>query len=85
VKIPGGVETYIVDLKGDRHPITNSAAIWQEVYVSAVLRAIHDDQNKPGSQPLLGLRKLDPLPTIKSERRFLDAASAEFFKGMMDA
>ncbi|KAJ3364098.1 hypothetical protein HDU91_002722 [Kappamyces sp. JEL0680] len=81
VKIPGGVESYIVDLKGERHSITNNNAIWQETYVSAILRAIHDDQNKPGSAPLLGLRKLDPMPTIKSERRFLDAASAEFFKG----
>ena len=81
VKIPGGVESYVVDLKGERHSINNTAAIWQETYVSAVLRAIHDDQNKPGTQPLLGLRKLDPLPTVKSERRFLDSAAAEFFKG----
>lgn len=29
----------------------------------------------------MGLRKLDPLPTIKSEKRFLEAAAAEFFKG----
>jgi hypothetical protein len=82
VKIPGGVESYVVDLKGERHSINNSAAIWQETYVSAVLRAIHHDENRPGQEPLLGLRKLDPLPTIKSETRFLEAAAAEFFKGL---
>jgi hypothetical protein len=81
VKIPGGVDAYIVDLKGERHPITNAAGIWQETQVSAVLRAILDDQNKPGVQPLLGLRKLNPLPTLKSEARFLEAAAADFFKG----
>jgi hypothetical protein len=81
VKIPGGVDAYIVDLKGERHTIGNPAGIWQETMVSAVLRSIMDDQNRPGSEPLLGLRKLDPLPTIKMEKRFLEAASMEFFKG----
>ncbi|KAJ3312987.1 hypothetical protein HDV04_002469 [Boothiomyces sp. JEL0838] len=81
IKIPGGVEAYVIDLRGDKHEITNSAAIWQETYVSAVLRAIHDDQMEEGVEPLLGLRKLDPLPTIKLEKRFLEAAAAEYFKG----
>lgn len=81
VKIPGGVEAYIIDLKGERHSISNTAGIWQETQVSGVLRALMDDRNKPGIPPMMGLRKLDPLPTLKSEKRFLDAASAEFFKG----
>lgn len=72
----------MVDLKGERHCINNAGPIWQETYVSAFLRAIHDDQNKPGIKPLLGLRKLDPMPTLKSEQRFLEAAAGEFFKGM---
>ncbi|KAH6574808.1 hypothetical protein BASA50_006830 [Batrachochytrium salamandrivorans] len=83
VKIPGGVDSYVVDLRGDRHPITN-AAIWQETFVSAVLRAILDDNDEPDGNdghPLLGLRKIDPLPTLGTERRFLEAAAAEFWKG----
>jgi Chs5-Arf1p-binding protein BUD7/BCH1 len=68
-------------LKGEKHAISNTTGVWQETHVSGIIRAILDDQNKPGIPPLLGLRKLDPLPTIKSEKRFLEAAAAEFFKG----
>ncbi|KAI8847522.1 Chs5p-Arf1p-binding proteins-domain-containing protein [Chytridium lagenaria] len=59
VRIPGGVESYVVDLRW--HPITNPA-IWQETAVSSVLRSILDDNDEPDGndgQPLLGLRKLD--------------------------
>eukprot|EP00842_Homolaphlyctis_polyrhiza_P007049 jgi/Hompol1/933/HPOL_003402-RA len=83
VKIPGGVDSYIVDLRGDRHPI-NNPAIWQETFVTAVLRAILDDNDEPDGNdghPLLGLRKIDPLPTLSAERRFLEAAEFEFWKG----
>ncbi|KAJ2998551.1 hypothetical protein HDV02_004455 [Globomyces sp. JEL0801] len=81
IKIPGGVEAYVIDLRGEKHDIKNNNAIWQEAYVCAVLRSLLDDQNAEGVDPLLGLRKLDPLPTLKTERRFLEAAAAEFFKG----
>ncbi|KAJ3417087.1 hypothetical protein HDV05_006946 [Chytridiales sp. JEL 0842] len=83
VRIPGGVESYVVDLRGDKHPITNPA-IWQETFVSAILRSILDDNDEADGndgQPLLGLRKLDPLPTRQVETRFLEAAKAEFWKG----
>ncbi|KAI8611981.1 Chs5p-Arf1p-binding proteins-domain-containing protein [Chytriomyces sp. MP71] len=83
VRIPGGVESYVVDLRGDKHRITNPA-IWQETYVSAVLRAILDDNDEPDGNdgnPILGLRKLDPLDTLNAEKRFLEAAAAEFWKG----
>ncbi|KAJ3108962.1 hypothetical protein HDU97_009695 [Phlyctochytrium planicorne] len=83
VRIPGGVESYVVDLRGDKHPITNPA-IWQETAVSSILRSILDDNDDPDGndgQPLLGLRKLDPLPTLALEKRFLEMAKAEFWKG----
>ncbi|TPX48802.1 hypothetical protein SeMB42_g02457 [Synchytrium endobioticum] len=83
VKIPGGVESHLVDLRGDKHPIANPA-IWQETAVSAVLRAMLDDNDEADGNdgsPLLGLRKLDPLPTLALEKRFLDIAGAEFWKG----
>ncbi|KAG4103384.1 chaps-domain-containing protein [Neocallimastix lanati (nom. inval.)] len=82
VQIPGGVVSYLVDLKGDRHPITNNT-LWQETYISGILRAIMDDNDEPdgndGNQ-LRGLRKLDAIKNLESEKRFLEAASAEFWK-----
>jgi len=82
VQIPGGVVSYLVDLKGDRHPITNNT-LWQETYISGILRAIMDDNDEPdgndGNQ-LRGLRKLDAIKSLESEKRFLDAASVEFWK-----
>ncbi|KAJ3044657.1 hypothetical protein HK097_001414, partial [Rhizophlyctis rosea] len=83
VRIPGGVDCYVVDLRGDRHPINNQE-VWNETAVSAVLRAILDDNDEPDGndgQPLLGLRKLDPLPTLADEKRFLEAAQQAFWKG----
>jgi len=82
VQIPGGVVSYLVDLKGDRHPITNNT-LWQETYISGILRAIMDDNDEPdgndGNQ-LRGLRKLDAIQSLESEKRFLEAASTEFWK-----
>ncbi|KAK8854711.1 hypothetical protein IAR55_003450 [Kwoniella newhampshirensis] len=77
VKIPGGVEAYVVDLRGDRH--VASPELWQETYLSALLRAIRyaDD----ASYRLAGYRKLDPITTPEAEIRFLKAAEAQFFKG----
>jgi len=82
VQIPGGVVSYLVDLKGDRHPITNNT-LWQETYISGILRAIMDDNDEPdgndGNQ-LRGLRKLDAIKSLESEKRFLEAANTEFWK-----
>ncbi|KAJ3012672.1 hypothetical protein HKX48_006160 [Thoreauomyces humboldtii] len=83
VRIPGGVDAYAIDIRGDRHSI-DSAAMWQESNVSAVLRAILDDNDEPDGndgEPLLGLRKFDPLPNLAAEKRFLEAATGEFWKG----
>ncbi|KAF8748412.1 ChAPs (Chs5p-Arf1p-binding proteins) [Rhizoctonia solani] len=77
VKIPGGVQAYCIDLRGDRHEAT--PAIWQETYLSALLRAIHyaDDPN----YRLAGYRKLDPITTPEGEARFLQTSEALFHKG----
>ena len=48
--------------------------------MSSVLRAILDDNFEPDGndgRPLLGLRKLDALPSLAAEKRFLDAVEAE--------
>lgn len=79
------MECYIVDLRGERHQITNQD-IWSETAVSAVLRAFLDDNDEPDGnegRPLLGLRKLDPIPSPQAEKRFLELAAQEFWKGLL--
>ncbi|KZP17499.1 chaps-domain-containing protein [Athelia psychrophila] len=77
VKIPGGVNAYVIDLRGERHEAT--AEIWQETYVSALLRAIlySDDP----TYWLEAYRKLDPITTPDGDIRFLQAAEKLFLKG----
>lgn len=77
VKIPGGVLAYVIDLRGERHDTTPE--IWQETYLSALLRAI-----LYGDDPTFWLeayRRLDPLTTREGEIRFLEAAEALFAQG----
>ncbi|KIM42087.1 hypothetical protein M413DRAFT_444556 [Hebeloma cylindrosporum] len=77
VKIPGGVNAYVIDLRGERHEATPE--IWQETYVSAILRAIlySDDP----TYFLDAYRKLDPITSREGELRFLQAAEVLFPKG----
>lgn len=77
VRIPGSVDAFVVDARGERHE--TSPEIWQEVYLSALLRAIlyADDAN----YRLAGYRKLDPINSPDAEHRFLQAAENLFFKG----
>ncbi|OCH91280.1 chaps-domain-containing protein [Obba rivulosa] len=77
VKIPGGVNAYVVDLRGERHEATPE--IWQETYLSALLRSIlySDDP----TYWLEAYRKLDPITNLDGELRFLQAAEALFLKG----
>ncbi|CDS05768.1 hypothetical protein LRAMOSA08296 [Lichtheimia ramosa] len=77
VKIPGGVESYFVDVRGERHEATS--AIWQETYLSAVLRAIlYSDDSY---YRLAGYRKIDPITGLQGEAKFLEAVEALFWKG----
>lgn len=77
VKIPGGVVAYVIDLRGERHEATPE--IWTETYVSALLRAIlySDDP----AYYLDAYRKLDPITSVESEIRFLQATEQLFMKG----
>ncbi|KAH8116030.1 chaps-domain-containing protein [Phellopilus nigrolimitatus] len=77
VKIPGGVLAYVIDLRGERHDTTPE--IWQETYLSALLRAI-----LYGDDPTYWLeayRRLDPITSREGEVRFLEAAEALFAQG----
>ncbi|TFK72805.1 chaps-domain-containing protein [Pluteus cervinus] len=77
VKIPGGVNAYVIDMRGERHEAT--LEMWQETYVSAILRAVlySDDP----TYFLEAYRKLDPITSPEGEIRFLQAAEALFMKG----
>ncbi|KAF9356918.1 hypothetical protein BGX26_004550 [Mortierella sp. AD094] len=79
VKIPGGVESYAVNVRGERQEAT--AAIWQETFITAMLRSIlySDDAN----YRIPGFRKLDPIPDVDAEKRFFEAAEQLFFKGWL--
>ncbi|KAJ7154651.1 Chs5p-Arf1p-binding proteins-domain-containing protein [Mycena filopes] len=77
VKIPGGVNAYVVDLRGERHEATPE--MWQETFVSALLRAILYSDDPTHS--LEAYRKLDPITSPEGELRFLAAAEALFLKG----
>ncbi|KAJ7746443.1 Chs5p-Arf1p-binding proteins-domain-containing protein [Mycena maculata] len=77
VKIPGGVNAYVVDLRGERHEATPD--MWQETFVSALLRAILYSDDPTHS--LDAYRKLDPITSPEGELRFLAAAEALFLKG----
>ncbi|THH26900.1 hypothetical protein EUX98_g7293 [Antrodiella citrinella] len=77
VKIPGGVNPYVVDLRGERHEATPE--IWLETYLSGMLRSIlySDDP----TYWLDAYRKLDPVRAPDEEMKFLRAAEALFTKG----
>ena len=80
VKIPGSVLAYVIDLRGERHETTNE--IWQETYMSAILRAI-----LYGDDPTFWLeayRRLDPITSREGEIRFLEAADALFSQGELN-
>ncbi|KAF9903194.1 hypothetical protein EC991_004102 [Linnemannia zychae] len=79
VKIPGGVESYAINVRGERQEAT--AAIWQETYMTAMLRSIlySDDVN----YRIPGFRKLDPIPDVSAQKRFFEAAEQLFFKGSL--
>lgn len=78
VKIPGSVEAYVVDSRGDRRPAA-SDKLWTETYMSAMLRAlllVDDDLYYVNC-----CRKLDPLQNLENAARFLDAFTELFFQG----
>lgn len=77
VKIPGGVESYVVDTNGERHEATST--IWQETFLSGLLRAIlYSDDSY---YRLAGYRKIDPITSLSAEQKFLEAAENLFWQG----
>jgi hypothetical protein len=61
----------------DSHEAT--AAIWQETFLSALLRAIlYSDDSY---YRLAGYRKIDPITSLSAEAKFLEAAESLFWQG----
>ncbi|KAL8900270.1 MAG: hypothetical protein Q9207_005774 [Kuettlingeria erythrocarpa] len=81
VKIPGGVESYCIDERGDKR--VASDALWVETFLCAVLRAYAyaDDGSGDSIKKIIGVRRFDPVTSTEMEQRFLDAAERLFFKG----
>ncbi len=81
VKIPGGVESYCIDERGDKR--VASEALWLETFLCAVLRAYSyaDDGSGDNIKKIIGVRRFDPITSTEVEHKFLDAAERLFFKG----
>ncbi|KAI9678769.1 MAG: hypothetical protein M1817_005826 [Caeruleum heppii] len=81
VTIPGSVESYCVDERGDKRGATES--LWLETYLCAVLRAYTyaDDGSGDTIRKIIGVRRFNPITGTEAEHRFLDAAERLFFKG----
>lgn len=82
VKIPGGVESYCIDERGDKR--VASDALWMETFLCGVLRAYAyaDDGGGESIKKIIGVRRFDPITSTEMEHKFLDAAERLFFKGL---
>jgi tetratricopeptide (TPR) repeat protein len=77
VTIPGTVDAYAVDERGEKRKATE--ALWLETYLCSVLRAF--SYAEEGAMRIVGCRKFNPITSTEMEHKFLDAAERLFFKG----
>ena len=82
VKIPGSVESYCIDERGDKRVASDS--LWLETFLCAILRAYSyaDDGSGDTIKKIIGVRRFDPVVSTDVEHRFLDAAEKLFYKGV---
>ncbi|KAL1607137.1 bud site selection protein [Nothophoma quercina] len=81
VYIPGTVESYCIDERGDKRVATDE--LWLETYLCSVLRAYSyaDDGSGDTIKKIIGVRRFNPVTSTESEHKFLDAAERLFFSG----
>lgn len=81
VKIPGGVESYCVDERGDRRVATDE--LWLETFLCSVLRAYSygDDGSGDTIKKIIGVRRFNPVTSTEMEHKFFAAAEKLFFSG----
>lgn len=82
VKIPGGVESYCIDERGDKRVASEN--MWLETFLCGILRAYAyaDDGSGESIKKVIGVRRFDPITSTEIEHKFLDAAERLFFKGI---
>ena len=81
VQIPGTVESYCIDEKGDKRVANEN--LWLETYLCSVLRAFSyaDDGSGESIKRIVGVRRFNPIQNTEAEHKFLDAAERLFFNG----
>ncbi|KAL1980321.1 hypothetical protein VTN96DRAFT_4262 [Rasamsonia emersonii] len=81
VKIPGSLESYCIDERGDKRVATDS--LWLETFLCGVLRAYSyaDDGTGDAIKKIVGVRRFNPVTNTEMEQKFLDAAEKLFFMG----
>ena len=81
VKIPGSLESYSIDERGDKRVATD--ALWLETFLCGVLRAyaFADDGSGDSIRKIVGVRRFNPVTNTEMEHKFLDAAERLFFMG----
>jgi hypothetical protein len=81
VSIPGTVESYCIDERGDKKKATDE--LWLETYLCSVLRAYSyaDDGSGESIRKIMGVRRFNPVTNTETEHRFLNAAEQLFFRG----
>ena len=81
VTIPGTVDSYCIDERGEKRPATDD--LWLETYLCSVLRAYSyaDDGSGDTIRKIMGVRRFNPVMNTETEHRFLSAAEHLFFRG----
>ncbi|KJZ72230.1 hypothetical protein HIM_08372 [Hirsutella minnesotensis 3608] len=81
VSIPGTVESYCVDERGEKRKASDE--LWLETYLCSVLRAYSyaDDGSGSTIRKIVGVRRFNPVTNTETEHRFLHAAEQLFFRG----
>ncbi|TKX25713.1 hypothetical protein C1H76_2363 [Elsinoe australis] len=81
VQIPGTVESYCVNERGDK--LEASEEHWLETYLCSVLRAYSYADNGSGEtiKKIVGVRRFNPITNTETEHKFLEAAERLFFSG----
>ncbi|KAE8350646.1 Chs5p-Arf1p-binding proteins-domain-containing protein [Aspergillus coremiiformis] len=81
VKIPGSLESYCIDERGDKRVATE--ALWLETFLCGVLRAYTyaDDGSGDAIRKIVGVRRFNPVTNTEMEHKFMDAAERLFFLG----
>lgn len=83
VKIPGSLESYCIDERGDKRVTTEQ--LWLETFLCGVLRAYMYADNGDGDsiKKIVGVRRFNPITNTEAEHKFMEAAEKLFFHGKL--